>query len=406
MTADGTAKGPRAHYRRAGQLVQRGERTWLVRVFLGRDGVGRRRYHNRTVHGTKKDAQGVLNSLLTDNDRGTLIEPSRETLDSFLDRWLRDVAAVRVRRNTLEQYRQSLKLYVRPALGTVRVCDLELADFNRLYRAMEARGLSSRTVRLTHAVVRRALEHAVTKEQTLLRNPASSAELPRARKPKIVALTASQLAKLRASAEKDPHGTVSLFAMATGMRPSEYLALRWDDLDLDLDACTAKVVRSIHRAGPREWFFGEPKTPSSRRTVPLPPTVAKALKVHRASQAKRRTAAGTAWQDHDLVFCTEIGTPINRENLKNRSFKPLLEAAGIPATTRLYDLRHTMATLLIDEKVDMRTVADRLGHSSVATTLGMYVHPSTEMQVKAAHTLEELMFTRRGSAKRRRSPRP
>lgn len=89
---------PRAHYRRAGQLVPRGERTWLVRIFLGRDGSGRRRYYNRTVHGTKKDAQAVLNSLLTDNDRGTLVEPSRETLDSFLDRWLPAARGVRRRR--------------------------------------------------------------------------------------------------------------------------------------------------------------------------------------------------------------------------------------------------------------------------------------------------------------------
>jgi integrase len=403
MQADASPKGPRAHYRRAGQLVQRGERTWLVRIFLGRDGAGRRRYHNRTVRGTKKDALGVLNSLLTDNDRGTLIEPSRETLDSFLDRWLRDVASVRVRGNTLDQYRQTLKLYVRPILGRVRICDLELTDVNRLYRGMEARGLSSRTVRLTHAVVCGALEHAVVKEQTLLRNPARRAELPRARKPKIIALTSRQLARLRAAASTDANGVVLLFAVATGMRPSEYLALQWKDLELD--ACTATVVRSIHRAGPGEWRYEEPKTQSSRRTVTFPPTLAKALRAHRASQAKRRIAAGSSWQDHDLVFCTEIGTPINVQNLKNRSFKPILEEAGIPSATRLYDLRHTMATLLIDEGVDPRTVADRLGHSSVATTLGTYVHPPTEMQAKAARRLEDILFTRRGAAPQRRSPR-
>lgn len=402
--AEANPDKPRVHYRRAGQLVPRGERTWLVRIFLGRDSSDHRRYYNRTVHGTKKDAQAVLNSLLTDNDRGTLIEPSRETLDSFLDRWLSDVASVKVRGNTLEQYRQTLKLYVRPVLGRVRICDLELQDFNRLYRGMEERGLSGRTVRLTHAVVSGALEHAVSKEQTLLRNPARRAELPRARKPKVLALTANQLARLRAVASKDTHGVVFLFAVATGMRPSEYLALRWKDLDIE--TCTATVVRSIHRAGRGKWRFEEPKTPSSRRKVKFPLTIAKALRVHRASQAKQRIAAGAAWQDHDLVFCSEIGTPINVQNLKNRAFKPIIEKAGIPASTRLYDLRHTMATLLIEEGIDMRTVSDRLGHSSVATTLGMYVHPPTEMQAKAAHTIEDLMFTRRGPASRRPIPRP
>jgi len=403
MGAEAETKKSRAHFRRAGQLIPRGERTWVVRIFLGRDGSDRRRYYNRTVHGTKKDAQAILNGLLTDNDRGSLIEPSRETLDSFLDRWLRDVAAVKVRANTLEQYRQTLRLYVRPILGRVRICDLELADFNRLYRGMEERGLSSRTVRLTHAVVCGALEHAVAKDQTLLRNPARLAQLPRVKKTEIVALTPSQLAKLRVAAVNNTHGVVLLFAVATGMRPSEYLALRWNDVNVD--ACTATVVRSIHRAGPGKWHIEEPKTQSSRRTVKFPTTIAKALKLHRASQAKARLTAGTSWQDHDLVFCTEIGTPIDIQNLRNRAFKPILEAAGIPLSTRLYDLRHTMATLLIDEGVDARTVADRLGHSSVATTLGTYVHPSTEMQAKAARHLEDVLFTRRGSAERRRSPR-
>jgi len=239
-------KGPRAHFRRAGQVVSRGERTWLVRIFLGRDGTGRRRYYNRTVHGTKKDAQTLLNSLLSESDRGELVEPSRETLDAFLDRWLRDVAIVKVRGNTLEQYKQSLRVYVRPVLGPVRICDLELSDFNRLYRSMEERGLSGRTVRLTHAVICGALEHAVVKEKSLARNPARLSELPRVKRPEISTLDARQVAKLRAAAAKHPFGTVLLFAVATGMRPSEYLALRW--IDLDLDECTAAVHRTIHRA--------------------------------------------------------------------------------------------------------------------------------------------------------------
>jgi len=140
--------------------------------------------------------------------------------------------------------------------------------------------------------------------------------------------------------------------------------------------------------------------------VKFPISLAKALKGHKASQAKARLAVGTAWQDHDLVFCSEIGTPINISNLTSRAFKPILDVAGLPSSTRLYDLRHTMATLLIEEGVDARTVADRLGHSSVTMTLGTYTHPTTAMQEKAAERLEDLLFTRRGSATRRRSPPP
>jgi integrase len=399
----------RGHFRRAGQLVPRGDRTWLIRIFLGRDGAGRRRYLNKTVHGTKKDAQAELNSLLTQSDRGEVVQPSRETLDAFLDRWLRDVAAVKVRGNTLDQYDQTLRLYVRPALGRIRVCDLQLSDFNRLYRSMEGRGLSGRTVRLTHAVVCGAIEHAVENERSISRNPARRAQLPRVKKTPIAALTPPQVSSLRAAASKNSDGIVFLFAVATGMRPSEYLALRWADIDLEV--CTAVVRRTIHRVrrksagtsapdGPL-WRIEEPKTESSRRVVKFSPSIAKFLKTHKASQAKARLAAGTAWGDNDLVFCTEIGTPIDGQNLKRRAYRPILAAAGLPESTRLYDLRHTMATLLIDEGVDARTVADRLGHSSVIMTLGTYTHPTSAMQERAASHLEEILFARpRGGKKR------
>jgi integrase len=162
----------------------------------------------------------------------------------------------------------------------------------------------------------------------------------------------------------------------------------------------------IHRAGPGKWRFEEPKTHSSRRTVPADARQGAQGSSSKPSETtdRRRLLMAGSW-DHDLVFCTEIGTPINVQNVKNRSLKPILEEAGIPSSTRLYDLRHTMATLLIDEGVDPRTVADRLGHSSVATTLGTYVHPPTEMQAKTARRLEDLLFARRGSASKRRSPR-
>ena len=162
----------------AGQVIARGDRTWLVRVFLGRGADGKRRYHNHTVHGTKKDAQAYLNAVLRDRDLGTFVEPGKDTLDEYLDRWLADAAKPRVREHAFRDYTALLARYVRPALGDRRLCDLTPLDVQGLYSAMLARGLSARTVRYTHAVLRQALGQAV-KWGMLARNIATLVDLPR-----------------------------------------------------------------------------------------------------------------------------------------------------------------------------------------------------------------------------------
>ena len=138
----------------AGQIIKRGENVHLIRIYLGRGEGGKRSYLNRTVHGTKKDAQRELTKLLRERDLGTLAQPSRTTLDDYLESWLGSVAKTRVRERTHRDYVWLLKKYVRPALGERRLDQLKALELQKLYGELSAQGLSSRTVRYAHTPTR------------------------------------------------------------------------------------------------------------------------------------------------------------------------------------------------------------------------------------------------------------
>jgi integrase len=175
------------------------------------------------------------------------------------------------------------------------------------------------------------------------------------------------------------------------MRPGEYLALKWSDIDLDRGMAT--VQRTLVRAK-EGWQFGEPKTSNARRTLPMPPTVTELLRQHRVSQLEQRLRVGDAWEDNGLVFNNEIGQPLERHNLLNRHFKPLLKAAGLPGSLRLYDLRHSAATLLLTAGIHPKVASERLGHSSIVMTLDTYSHVQPDMQKEASDKMEELLFSK------------
>ncbi len=186
------------------------------------------------------------------------------------------------------------------------------------------------------------------------------------------------------------------------MRPGEYLAPRWQDVDLK--AGRASVVRALVRVG-RAWDFEEVKTANSRRSVPFPAELAGRLTTHRREQLERRVAMGPGWEDNDLVFCGQRGQPLDERNLHRPHFKAALTAARLPAERiRLYDLRHTCATLLLQEGHAPKVVSERLGHASSAFTQDVYAHVLPTMQQAASDTLGALLFRPRAES-RGRAPR-
>jgi integrase len=361
---------------RRGQIIARSPATWLVRLYQGRDPkTGKRRYINRTVDGDQAAAEAELAGLLAAAPTRPLLN---SRLDEYLDWWLYAAVDGRLRSKTARDYRAQLERYVRPDLGQKRLNRLKPLDLQSLLTGMTARGLSARTVRYTHAVLRSALDQA-RRWKLLDENPALEMPLPRTERREIRVLGAADAQKFAALCCNDKQGIVFLVALSTGLRPSEYLALRRGDFDPERSTLT--VVRTVERTQ-GQWKFAETKRPRSRRTVVLPAAVADLLKEHILSDSLT--------SDH-LLFESSARGPIHERNLVQRCFKPLLQRAALP-DIRLYDLRHTFAALALREGVPARLVSEQLGHASVAFTLEVYGHLLEESRGMSAARLSELLF--------------
>lgn len=378
--------------RRTGQVIKRGEDAWLVRIYLGEDSNGKRRYVNKTVRGTKRDAQKWLNGALRDQDLGVFVEPKSITLDEYFDRWLEAAARPRVSRRTADGYAGLLGRYIRPAIGHKRLENLQPLDIQKVYGEMQARGLSARVVRHAHSALHNALKQAV-KWGVIVRNPSDLVELPKVAHKERRVLSPDEAARFLEATDIMPHGLIFEVALLSGMRPEEYLALKW--ADVDLARCTAQVRRALVRHK-KSWSFEEPKTARSRRTIFLPAPLLSKLVAHKRKQAEERLKLGAAWQAHDLVFCSEQGTPLSIPNLTYRYFRPILEKAELPRI-RLYDLRHTCATLLLIAEENPKVVSERLGHSTIVLTLDTYSHVLPTMQQQATKRLEKLLYNQRSA---------
>jgi len=359
-----------------GQIIARSPATWLVRLYQGRDPrTGKRRYINRSVQGDRAAAEAVLTGLLA----ALPARPaSNSRLDDYLDWWLHAAVDGRLRSKTAQDYRTLLERYVRPELGRTSLHRLRPVDLQSLLLDMSSRGLSPRTVRYTHAVLRTALDQAC-RWKLIDANPALEMPLPRAERNEIRVLTAEEARRFASLCRADHQALVFLVALSTGLRPSEYLALRIGDFDSGHSSLT--ITRTLERNN-GAWKFAETKRARSRRTVTVPPQVAELL---------RNRVASNLLETDRLLFETPTRKPIHERNLVQRSFKPLLKRGGFP-NIRLYDLRHTFATLALREGVPPRLVSEQLGHASVAFTLEVYGHLLEESRSVGADRLSEVLF--------------
>lgn len=371
-------------------IVKRGNDTWQVRVFLGRDENGKTRFFNETVRGKRKDAEILETKKKREIDLGIFVEHTKITVDEYLDKWLEVAAKPRLKARTYEDYVEYVRRYVRSSIGGRRLAKVKPLDIQALYTSMLERGLSARTVRYMHAILSSALKQAV-KWQILHINPASMVDLPQIHRKEMRVLSAEDCGDFLRVAKDDEWYVIFSLAISTGMRPEEYLGLQWKDISFSDGAVTIQRALVWNRKG-GGWTLEEPKTPKSRRTIPLPASVVRELAQHRKIQLQQRLKLGSAYQNHDFVFATEIGTPILTSNLTRRHFKPILERAGLSKEVRLYDLRHTCATLLLLAQTSPKVVAERLGHSTVVLTLDTYSHVLPSMQKDATNELERILF--------------
>lgn len=371
-----------------GHIQQRGTNSWRIKAYVGRDATGRKRYVQRTVPGSRRDAERALSRLLVEADEGRLVASPVMTLNELLDRWLA-VKRQAVEPSTLTSYEWVARKYIRPALGDRKVGTLRPVDLDMLYSDLAARGLAVRTVRICHTVLRQALEQA-RRWGFIARSPAVDASPPPQRRDEVVPPTVDQvLAILEAAHAEDPaFGTYLWVSSATGCRRGEVCALRWSDIDLDrAELC---VRRSIVHVG-REVREKDTKTHQSRRLALDEATVAM-LRQHRLRQREQMLALGVGLADDAHLFASPDGAPWRPDVMTNR-FGRLRATLGLE-NVRLHDLRHFVASVLIDGGIPISTVSTRLGHSQMSTTLNLYTHAIPATDQRAAAYLGDLLTRR------------
>lgn len=364
------------------------ENSWLVRIFLGREADGKRKYFSKTVHGTKKDAQRFLTAKLREKDLGTFVEPTTESVSLYLNRWLAETAKPRIRVETYNSYEKVVETYIQKYLGTKKLSQLQGYHIQKFYNDLQRQGLSPRTVHYCHSILSSALKQAV-RWKMMAHNPCDDCDLPKMLKEEMKYYTPEQVKLFLEKAREDKFYALFFLALETGMRPGEYLGLQWKDIDWEQGLLTVRRTLKAQTGG--GFSYGEPKTKKSRRSIPLSSALKAVLKTHRTAQLKEKMKIRDSYQDSDLLFATEIGTPLLTGNLYNRHFDRIRSDASLPRI-RLYDLRHTNATMLIASGVSAKVVAERLGHSSVVLTLDTYSHVLPSMQTDATNRLEKMML--------------
>jgi len=217
---------------------------------------------------------------------------------------------------------------------------------------------------------------------------------PRMRYHEMATLTEEQARTFLDAAVGDRLEALYRLALTTGMRQGELLALKWRDIDLD--GASLQVRATLQNTG-GEYRIIEPKTQSSRRRIALPVTAVEALRSHLTRQSEERRRAGKAWEDNDLVFPNTVGRPLDGLNLMKYWFLPLLKRADLPRI-RFHDLRHTAATLLLGQGINVKVISEMLGHADVSITLRVYAHVMPHMQQQAADAMDAT-FGRRGNVR-------
>jgi integrase len=355
--------------------VERKGKIYARKIYY--DSSGKKKQIWRRVE-SKSAVKDEIRKIENELERGTESFESKDTLEGYLGKWL-ETAKGTVSDRTLEDYQQLLRLYVQPALGRKKLSAIKPMDVQGVIESMKSRSLSPRTIQYTITVLRRALKEAVSVWHLITVNPARDVKLPKRVRAEMKTLSPESVQRFLAECAKCKHGLLFEFAIVTGMRPGEYLALRWSDVDLKGNNVNIQQTLVRHRKG-GGFHFQPPKTAKSRRTIPIPVYLKRRL-----AEAKMRQETGPL----DLVFANEEGKPLSLRNLQRRHFEKILERAGLDITT--YALRHSCATLLMGAGENPKVVAERLGHSNIALTLDVYSHVLPSMQKSATEKLAKIL---------------
>ena len=274
-----------------------------------------------------------------------------------------------------------------PILGAILLAQLKPAHVQGYIAQKLKEGLSANTVTGHYRILSEALSHAVKWEMTA-RNVCVAVKPPTIDHQEMKALDIAGIQRLLEAARETPWHTFLYLAVGTGMRRSELMGLRWSDLDLQ--GFTLTLRRGLHWVKGQGFIFTEPKTKKSARTIPLPPSVAMALRVHQERQEADRDALGMPLDPDALVFAHVDGSPFSPSNASH-AFQSIARKAGLGAGIHLHSLRHTHASLLLAQGENLVVISQRLGHSKPSVTSDIYAHLLPGVQEAAAVRFDRLL---------------
>ena len=371
---------------------------WIYQVSY-KDATGirkRKKFAAKTRHEAMEKGKAFLLDSGQRNDVGKV----DMTVGEWVPEWLTNYAKPRVRERTLEKYKSCLENYILSKFQSARLCDLTSALLQKHFNSLltngrsDQKGLSPSTIGAARRYFAQCLDDAI-KEGIIIQNPARMTKPPRLVRREIVVLTKDEAATLVENSRKIKNTFMRVmmpelisFVLHTGVRQGEAFGMKWEDVDFE-NSCIF-VKRSLAHVVGKGAVLQETKTKTSRRRVLLLQEDVTALKEYQKWQQNYADELGDKFKWSGLVFTSPFGSPISPTNFARRYFHPLLKQCGIKEGFTFHGLRHTHATLLLQQGVNPKIVQERLGHSSIKVTMDVYSHVLPDMQKEAVDALKGL----------------
>ena len=391
----------------AGSIEKRGDSYRLVCV-VGYNLQGRPIKKSKTVHCSKKEAKIELAKFVADVQKGMYVEGKSLKFTDFVEIWKRDYGSKELAPSTYKRYLGILESRIIPFFGHFRVDKIKPTDIMQFYDLLSkdtqivrrknnngkktGKPLSPKTILEHHRLLRAMLQKAVY-WQMIVSNPAERVQAPKTKKPKRKYYDDEQIKALisglmELTEEQFKYKVAIILTIFTGVRLGELMGLEWDDINFREGIVS--INRSSQYLADKGVFTKVPKTESSIRDVAIPDFVVSLLEEYKCWYDNQKALFGELWYDSNRLFVQADGKPMHPSTI-SKWFEKFVAQIGLPVIN-FHGLRHTNATLLIAQNIDVSVVAARLGHAQITTTLNFYVHPIISHNKTAGFALENLLL--------------
>ena len=395
----------------AGSIEKRGKNSYRLTVSEGFDLNGKPMIHRKTVHGTKKDAEVELAKFVTEVQNGLVIDGKSLKFYEFTEIWKRDYGSKELAPSTYKRYCRMLETRLLQYFGHFYINKIKPTDIMKFYDLLEKdtqlvrkkgnngsktkKPLSGKTI-LEHHRLLRAMLHKAVYWQLIVANPAERVQPPKARKPKRRSYDDEQTKILLEnlellSSEDTKYKVAIILTVFTGVRLGELMGLEWQDVDFKNGIIS--INRSSQYLSDMGVFTKVPKTESSIREIAIPEFIISLLEEYNLWYEEQKSIYGELWTNSDRLFVQADGKPMHPSTI-SKWFVKYVGTIGLPVIN-FHGLRHTNASLLVAQNVDIAVVSARLGHAQISTTLDFYVHPLLSHNRKAGYALENLLLPTR-----------